>query len=190
LWDPTLPQFVLEFRDETSWAMLPVPLRQASVDKGWQRTTPNELVEILESAGAIKTESEWMNSSRRRMRILIVEVDDALRSVLARELEQRGFEAVQTHFGDGGLHLYEKNGPWEFVLTDFRFIPSTTIKNGAQLLSAIHGINPFQQMAMMTADTKEARRKLPEALRHLPVLRKPFRMEQLLPLLRQPMLPL
>jgi hypothetical protein len=57
LWDPSLPQFILEFRDETSWALLPIPERQASKDKGWQRVTPNELVEILESAGAIKTES-------------------------------------------------------------------------------------------------------------------------------------
>ena len=55
--DPPLPQFVLEFRDETSWALLPSPDRQASVDMGWHRTTPTELVEILQSAGAIKTES-------------------------------------------------------------------------------------------------------------------------------------
>lgn len=54
LWDPALPQFVIEFRDETSWALLPQTERHASVDKGWYRTTPQELVEILESAGAIK----------------------------------------------------------------------------------------------------------------------------------------
>jgi hypothetical protein len=57
LWDPALPHFVLEFRDETSWALLPIPMRQASQDKGWCRTTPQELVEILESSGVIKTES-------------------------------------------------------------------------------------------------------------------------------------
>jgi hypothetical protein len=56
LWDPALPQFVLEFRDETSWALLPVPDRQASVDKRWHRVTPHEL-ELLRSAGAFKTES-------------------------------------------------------------------------------------------------------------------------------------
>jgi hypothetical protein len=56
LWDPALPQFVLEFRDETSWALLPIPDRQASVDKGWHRTTPHELVEILQSEGLISTE--------------------------------------------------------------------------------------------------------------------------------------
>jgi DNA-binding NtrC family response regulator len=124
------------------------------------------------------------------MKILIVDDDDCLRSVLARELEAREYEAVQTHFGDGGLHLYEKSGPWEFVLSDFRFIPGTTIKDGVQLLAAIHQINPYQQMGMMTSDPKEARKRLPQNLQHLPVLRKPFGIEQVLRLLRQPVLPL
>lgn len=53
LWDPALPQFVLEYRDETSWALLPIAMRRASQDKGWNRVTPRELVGILESAGAI-----------------------------------------------------------------------------------------------------------------------------------------
>src|SRR4051794_29454032 len=69
LWDPSLPQFILEFRDETSWALLPQAERHASQDKGWHRTTPQELVEILESAGAVKG---------RRMKILIVEDDSTL----------------------------------------------------------------------------------------------------------------
>jgi hypothetical protein len=56
LWDPALPQFVLEFRDETSWALLPIPDRQASKDKGWNRVTPQELVAILQSEGIISTE--------------------------------------------------------------------------------------------------------------------------------------
>jgi hypothetical protein len=55
LWDPALPHFVLEFRDETSWALLPIPMRQASKDKGWNRVTPQELVESLESVGAIES---------------------------------------------------------------------------------------------------------------------------------------
>lgn len=124
------------------------------------------------------------------MKILLVDDDDGLRSVLATELEARGYEAVQTHFGDGGLHLYQRDGPWKFVLSDFRFIPGTAIKDGVQLLAAIHRINPHQQMGMMTPDPKEAREKLPQALQHLPVLKKPFTLEQLLRLLRQPVLPL
>jgi len=125
-----------------------------------------------------------------KMKILLVDDDDALLSFLAKKLEEGGFEVLQTHFGDGGLTLYEKNGPWEFVLSDYLFVPGVKIKDGVQLVTAIHGINPFQQMAIMTADPEEAKRKLPAALRGLPILRKPFKLGQVLRLLRQPVLPL
>jgi len=69
-------------------------------------------------------------------------------------------------------------------------VPGVKIKDGAQLLTAIHGINPLQRMAIMTADPEEAMRKLPEPLWGLPVLRKPFKVEQVLRLLRHPVLPL
>jgi hypothetical protein len=59
-----------------------------------------------------------------------------------------------------------------------------------QLVTAIHGINTVQRMALMTAHHREAREKLPQVLRYLPVLRKPFRIEQVLRLLREPVLPL
>jgi hypothetical protein len=45
-------------------------------------------------------------------------------------------------------------------------------------------------MAIMTADPKEDREKLPKALWLLPVLLKPFTVEQLLRALREPVLPL
>jgi CheY-like chemotaxis protein len=124
------------------------------------------------------------------MRILLVDDDDVLMSFLTRELEARGYEVVQTHLGDGGLSLYKKEGPFSFVLTDCRFFPGTKIRDGAQLAAVIHGINPLQAMAIMTADPQDARRNLPKALQHFPVLRKPFRIEQVLRLLRQPVLPL
>jgi len=124
------------------------------------------------------------------MKILLVDDDDALLSFLAKKLEEGGYEVLQTHFGDGGLHLYQTHGPWEFVLSDYRFVPGVNIKDGAQLLTAIHGINPLQRMAIMTADPEEAMRKLPEPLWGLPVLRKPFKVEQVLRLLRHPVLPL
>jgi ActR/RegA family two-component response regulator len=124
------------------------------------------------------------------MKILIVGGDDALLLSLTEELESRDFEVLPTHFGDGGLSLYKKDGPFAFVLADYRFIPCQEIKNGVDLVTAIDGINPFQQMAIMTAESNEVRRNLPEALRFLPVLRKPFRIGQVLRLLRQPVLPL
>ncbi len=63
------------------------------------------------------------------MKILIVDDDDALRSWLAGELEARGSEVLQTHFGDGGLHLFKKNGPFDLVLSDYKFIPGQMIKD-------------------------------------------------------------
>jgi|SRR5271166_1565446 len=124
------------------------------------------------------------------MKILLVEDDEALLWFLAKELGARGYELLQTHTGDGGLYLYKKDGPFEFVLSDYRFIPGMKIKDGVQLVTAIREINPLQRMAMMTAGPKEARGKLPNALRDLQVLRKPFKLGQLLRLLREPVLPL
>lgn len=51
---PDDPAMVLEYRDETAWALLPMEMCQASVDKGWNRTTPQELIGILWSSGVLK----------------------------------------------------------------------------------------------------------------------------------------
>jgi len=51
--DPALPQFILEYRDETAWDLIPLELRRTMQDKGWNRVTPQELVGILRAAGAI-----------------------------------------------------------------------------------------------------------------------------------------
>jgi DNA-binding NtrC family response regulator len=125
------------------------------------------------------------------MKILLVDHDDddALRSFLSKELEQRGYDVHQSFSGDGAFHVWQREGPWEFVLTDYRFVPGTKIKDGVQLVTAIHGINPRQRMAIMTAERNEAREKLPRNLRALPILRKHFRLEQLLSLLQEPVLP-
>jgi DNA-binding NtrC family response regulator len=124
------------------------------------------------------------------MKILIVEDDSTLLSFLTKKLEATGYEVVSTHFGDEALSLYRKYSPFVFVLSDYKFIPGPTIKDGVELVTAIHAINPAQRASIMTAWCEEARGKLTEPLQHLPVLRMPFRIEQLLRLLRQPVLPL
>jgi DNA-binding NtrC family response regulator len=124
------------------------------------------------------------------MKILIVDDDDALRSFLTKELEEHGYETLQSFRGDEAFYIWQHEGPFAFVLSDYRFIPGTTIKDGVELLTAMHEINPRQRMVMMTAEPKEARKKLPKALWLLPVLRKPFKVEQVLRLLRKPVLTL
>jgi CheY-like chemotaxis protein len=123
------------------------------------------------------------------MRILLVDHDDALLSFLAKELENRGCVVHRSSSGDEAFHVWQRFCPVGLVLTDCRFFPGTKIRDGAQLAAAIHGINPLQTMAIMIADPQDARRNLPNALRRLPILRKPFRVEQVLRMLRQPVLP-
>jgi DNA-binding NtrC family response regulator len=123
------------------------------------------------------------------MKILIVGGGDALLSSLNEELQSRDFEVISTYFGDEAPSLCKKDGPWEFVLADYLFFPGAIIKDCMQLVTAIHLINPFQQMAIMTAHPKETRENLRLSLRQFPVLRKPFVIERLLRLLRQPVLP-
>jgi len=54
LWDAALPQFILEYRDETAWDLIPLEICRTMKDKGWNRVTPQELIAILESEGAIQ----------------------------------------------------------------------------------------------------------------------------------------
>ena len=54
LWNDVLPQFALEYRDETSWALVPIAMRQASEDKGWNHATPHELIGVLWATGVIE----------------------------------------------------------------------------------------------------------------------------------------
>lgn len=49
-----LPKFALEYRDETSWALLPVEMKRASEDKGWNRTTARELIGVLWVVGVVE----------------------------------------------------------------------------------------------------------------------------------------
>ena len=111
-------------------------------------------------------------------------------SFFAKEMEKRGGDVHRSSSGDDEFHVWQRLGPWELVLTDYRFFPGTKIKDGAQLATAIHGINPHQRMAVMTSEPKGARSKLPRVLWGLPILWEPFRIEQVLRLLRQPVLPL
>jgi hypothetical protein len=49
-----MPGMLLEYRDETAWALLPLEVCQASTDKGWNQATPEELIGILWVVGVLK----------------------------------------------------------------------------------------------------------------------------------------
>ena len=53
LWEMTFPKHVLECRNETEWEKADPTERQMSQTEGWQRVTPDELVEVLICAGIV-----------------------------------------------------------------------------------------------------------------------------------------
>jgi hypothetical protein len=48
------PDMLLEYRDETAWALLSLEMRRESTDKGWNRTTPQELIGVLWVVGVLR----------------------------------------------------------------------------------------------------------------------------------------
>src|SRR5579864_117931 len=115
------------------------------------------------------------------MKILVVDDDEAVLRWVRKQLEARRYEVEDAFSGEQGLHSYLSQGPttWDFVLTDYLFIPSTIVKNGLQLVRKICAINPEQRIAMHTSE---------KGLRApVPVLHKPYPIENLLRLLRKPL---
>jgi ActR/RegA family two-component response regulator len=114
------------------------------------------------------------------MKILIVDDDDVLLSWLTQKLEPLGWEIEQCQDGDSGLRLYKTAGPFEYVLTDYRFFPGQTIKNGLYLIGAIRKIDPKQRMIVQTSEENLI---VPNGVK---LLHKPYLFQQLLRLLRLP----
>jgi hypothetical protein len=48
-----LPKFVVEYRDEDAWELIPNDMRRASTDKGWNTTTAEGLIRVLWYAGVL-----------------------------------------------------------------------------------------------------------------------------------------
>jgi CheY-like chemotaxis protein len=116
------------------------------------------------------------------MKILVVDDDEVVLRWVRKQLERRRCEVEDAFSGEQGLHSYLSQGPttWDFVLTDYLFIPSTRVQNGLHLVRKICAINPKQRMAIHTSEKG--------LLAPVPVLQKPYPIENLLRLLRKPVL--
>ena len=115
------------------------------------------------------------------MKILVVDDDEAVLQWVRKQLEARRYEVDDAFSGEQGLRSYLSQGPttWDFVLSDYLFIPSTRVRNGLELVREIRAINPKQPMAIHTSE---------KGLRApVPVLHKPYTIENLLRLLREPL---
>ena len=114
------------------------------------------------------------------MKILIVDDDEVVLQWVRKQLEARGYDVEDAFSGEEGLRSYLSQGPttWDFVLSDYLFVPSKRIRNGLQLIREIQAINPEQRMAIHTS---EKNLQAP-----VPVLHKPYQIGRLLRLLREP----
>ena len=104
-----------------------------------------------------------------KTRVLVIEDESALRSMLADGLEQRGHQVILAHNGTDGLEIFKKERP-DIVLTDL-CMPG---KRGIEVLHHIKTIQPEAKVVIMTGYGSEE--TAIEALRGgaISYLKKPF----------------
>jgi hypothetical protein len=100
------------------------------------------------------------------MKLLIVDGDDALRSLLAKELKERGIETRQSCNGDEAFYVWQQLGPWELVLSDYRFIPGVKIKDSffASHLPVDFGGNRGTGFEQFLINKSESASRFPDGL--------------------------
>src|ERR1700739_3316289 len=67
------------------------------------------------------------------MKILLVNDDECQLKWCSDQLEKRGYSVETALSGEQGLHIYQNDGPWDFVLSDYLFIPSRANQEWARL---------------------------------------------------------
>ena len=88
------------------------------------------------------TEAPW------RPRVLVVDDDASLRTVLRFNLEEEGYDVTLLDRGDDALrHLGEVTAPYDLVITDMK-MPGA---DGTQVLAAVRRKHPKTQIVVMTA---------------------------------------
>ncbi len=86
------------------------------------------------------------------MRILICEDDPLQLDWLVCRLKDEDTFVQTAQQGDQAFAQWQSGRPWDFVLTDFCFLPGDKIKNGLELVRAICGFDPSQRIIVQTGD--------------------------------------
>jgi len=122
-----------------------------------------------------------MTRPENRQRILICDDDDALIFWLHERLTANGFDVQTTSQGDQALAAFQEKRPFDFVISDYQFLPGRRIKDGLGLVNAIRQIDPNQTIIVHTG---EKGLKAP-----CPVVYKPYPFERMLQCLKKPVEP-
>jgi CheY-like chemotaxis protein len=110
------------------------------------------------------------------MKILIADDDCDVLDFLCDHLSAN-HAVVARRDGEAALRAFEEEGGFDFVLSDYQ-MPR---KNGVLLLMEIRQRNPGQRMALQSGDPP----KMPKELADVPVLRKPWRLSDLMAVLEK-----
>jgi len=113
------------------------------------------------------------------MRILIAEDHNELRTLLTELLERKGHTVVATRDGEEALRAYIKDGEFDLLITDYQ-MPR---KNGVVLIMEIRGRNPNQKVILVSGDPPQITDIIRKGAGEFPMLRKPYRNEDLFALI-------
>lgn len=103
--------------------------------------------------------------------LLVVDDDDTLRTILARELRRRGFDVYSTGSGAEAVEMYRRLwGRIDLALLDVN-MPGMT---GPDVLAALGRIDPLVRCCFMTADARPETRSALRDAGGRDVLTKPF----------------
>jgi CheY-like chemotaxis protein len=111
--------------------------------------------------------------------ILVADDEPALRSLLVRQLQQRGYRVLAAADGLEALRIYRMaDPPVDLVLADV-VMPGM---NGMQLATALLEINPLARFILVSAHVPTGSARLGTGVT-VPVLQKPFNLDYVLDVL-------
>jgi DNA-binding response OmpR family regulator len=114
------------------------------------------------------------------MRILIAEDHPELRSLLADLLIRKGHEVVAATNGEEAMRTYSTDeGKFDLLITDYQ-MPK---KNGVVLIMEIRRCNPNQKVILVSGDPPQITDTIREDAGEFPILRKPYRNDDLFALI-------
>jgi DNA-binding response OmpR family regulator len=121
-------------------------------------------------------DQEVSMDGRRAGRLLLVEDEHLLRSLVAQFLAGEGFEIVEAADGAQAVELFSGNGPFEIVLLDLN-LPRIC---GIEVCRRIKRLDPCQPVIICSAAILESDVALLQALQVQQFLSKPYHPTELL----------
>ncbi len=119
--------------------------------------------------------------ARHGRQLLIVEDEAVIRFVLRRELEQRGFAVTEVEDGRSAIEQFTRDPErWAGAFVDF-LLPDA---HGDELIARFLEVRPDLSIVLMTGDCDLDTERMAEE-RQLTILRKPFPLERVRPLLAE-----